>query len=153
MGRPRTPKPATRHDQPSQIPEDIRRVVASYERDLFVEYLVHQRRQRSAQDGRGSGPLPQGFVRLADGTLSIDGAAAPVIRTVLVLRREHTYQETADRLNAAGYRTAKGCQWTPAHVYKIDRHRALYETGVREWDGIRAEQRWPVLCPPEERSA
>jgi site-specific DNA recombinase len=130
----------------NQIPADIQSFVASIERILIARRLSGGRRQRSLLDGRGSGPLPYGFVRRADGMLEIDEEAAPSIRLALRLRQQYTYQEVAARLNAAGYRTARGKQWTGSHVYKIERHRALYETGVREWDGVVADVRWPIIA-------
>lgn len=137
----------------NQIPAHIQSFVASFERILIAQRLLGGRQQRSRMDGRGSGPLPYGYVRLNDGTLGVDEMVAPVIRLLLELRRQYTYQATADLLNAAGYRTAKGNRWKPAHVYKVDCHRYLYETGLREWDGVVAEARWPIMVEPEQRPA
>jgi site-specific DNA recombinase len=137
----------------NQIPAHIQSFIASFERILIVQRLLGGRQQRSRLDGLGSGPLPYGYVRLADGSLGIDEEAAPVIRQVLRWKQQDTYQATAERLNAAGYRTAKGHAWTPGHVYKIERHRDLYETGWREWDGLVASIQWPVLVEAVPRSA
>ncbi len=56
-----------------------------------------------------------------------------------------TYQATADTLNAAGYQTPKGSTWTVGHVQGIERHRELYCTGRRVWDGVQATELWPIL--------
>ncbi len=154
MGRPRKTRQEVTAQQkaPYQerpIPADLE----PYLRDLIASRLVSGRRQRALRDGRGSGPLPYGYVRRINGRLEIDEHAAFIIRQVLQLRERHTFQETAQRLNAEGYTTAKGKQWKPGHVYKIAQHRTLYETGLREWDGVIAAERWPVMIGPAPRSA
>ena len=93
----------------------------------------------------GSGPIPYGYARLTDSSIAIDQHAADIIRTLLSLREKKGYQATADALNTAEYTTPKGGKWTVGHMQGIERHAELYRTGVRKWDGVKAEQGWPIL--------
>ncbi len=133
----------------NEIPAEIMSFVASLERKLIAARLKGGRKERSKRDGKGSGPMPWGYDRTAAGQIIVDTQAARVIRKLLALRVTLGYQETANQLNQARYRTAQGKRWTRASVQTIDRHADLYKTGVRRWDGITAEQRWPVIVKEE----
>lgn len=125
---------------------DIYAAFAAEERRRIAGRLYGGRRVRSKRDGMGSGPLPYGYVRLPDGSIAIDQHAAQIVCLLLSLRKEKTYQATADALNAAGYTTPKDGKWTVGHVQGIERHASLYRTGKRQWDGVVAEQTWPIVC-------
>jgi site-specific DNA recombinase len=125
---------------------DIYAAFAAEERRRIAGRLYGGRRVRSKRDGMGSGPIPYGYMRLADGSIAIDTPAAQVVCLLLSLRKEKTYQATADALNTAGYATPKGGKWTVGHIQGIERHADLYRTGTRKWDGVIAEQAWPVIC-------
>jgi site-specific DNA recombinase len=125
---------------------DIYSAFAAEERRRIAARLYGGRRVRSKRDGMGSGPIPYGYTMSGDGTIEIDRRAAHVICLLLDLRKIHTYQGTADALNDLGYTTPKGGKWTVGHVQGIERHTELYRTGVRKWDGVKAELCWPVIC-------
>ncbi len=125
---------------------DIYASFAAEERRRIAGRLYGGRRVRSKRDGMGSGPMPYGYVRLTDGSIAIDQNAAQIVCLLLSLRKEKTYQATADTLNAAGYTTPTGSKWSVGHVQGIERHAALYRTGIRQWDGVKAELGWPVIC-------
>lgn len=133
----------------NEMSAEIKAFVASLERKLIAGRLYGGRKERSKRDGRGSGPLPYGYVRLSDGTIAIDQTAVAVICAVLQLLIQGTsYRKAADALNLAGYSTpAKSVKWTVSQVQTIARHQALYTTGLRCWDGLEAQERWPVIYP------
>lgn len=125
---------------------DIYASFAAEERRRIAGRLYGGRKVRSKRDGMGSGPMPYGYVRLADGSIAIDQYAADIICFLLSLRQSGKgYQATAYALNAAGYSTPKGSKWTVGHVQGIERHTELYRTGRRVWDGVKAELGWPIL--------
>lgn len=124
---------------------DVLSLVAAIERRRTSERFMAVRRLRSKRDGRGSGFLPYGYVRAPDGGVGVDEHAAIVIRQLFKLRAKHTYQATADALNAAGYTAPRGGPWLVGQVQRIERNVSLYKTGIRQWDGIIAEMRWPII--------
>lgn len=126
---------------------DIFAAFAAEERRRIAARLYGGRRVRSKRDGRGSGPLPFGYVRGAEGIVEVDMAAAPVIRRLFALRAGgQGYQATADTLNAEGCPTpAGGKRWTVGHVQNVERHETLYRTGRRQWDDVESERLWPVV--------
>lgn len=125
---------------------DVSALVAAIERRRIAERFYLARRQRSLKDGCGSARLPFGYLRELDASIVIDEPAAQVIRRLFALRAlPTTYQRTADLLNADGYRTPNGKPWTIGTVLGIERNRELYATGVRTWDDVTAEVRWPVI--------
>ncbi len=124
---------------------DIYAAFAAEERLRIAARLYGGRRERSKLDGLGSGPLPYGYARNRDGEIIIEQRAAVVVRKLLTLRKRHTYQATADALNAAGYTAPRGSKWTVGQVHGIERHRELYRTGRRVWDGVVAKETWPIL--------
>lgn len=126
---------------------DVMALVASIERKLIAKRLYGGRRERSKRDGRGSGRLPFGYLRLEDGTISADEKAAGIIRRLLALCDSGlTYQATANQLNTEGFTTPRnGRAWTVGHVKSIERKRELYATGLRSWGGVEAGERWPAL--------
>jgi DNA invertase Pin-like site-specific DNA recombinase len=124
---------------------DVVALVAALERRRISERFYAARRTRSRKDGRGSGVVPFGYAP-ADVGVQVDPTSAACVRLLFQHRDAGaTYQETADALNAAGYRTPTGRAWSPGTVLGIVRHRALYESGRRLWDGVTAEQVWPAL--------
>ncbi|MBF6588943.1 MAG: recombinase family protein [Ktedonobacterales bacterium] len=128
------------------ITGDVLSLVSAIERRRIAMRFYGARRHRGKQDGRGSGRMPWGYRVAPDGTLTIDDQAAAGVRLLFRLRqRGETYQQTADALNARGFTTPTGKQWTVGHVQGIERNKELYHTGVRRWDGVTAEQRWPTL--------
>lgn len=127
---------------------DIYAAFAAEERRRIAGRTYGGRKVRSKRDGLGSGPMPYGYVRLADDSIAIDQHAAEIIRMLLSHRdRGYGYRVTAEALNDAGHTTAKGSKWTAGHVEGIERHSELYRTGTRRWDGVTAEQKWPVIFP------
>lgn len=136
--------------QEDMVQGDVMAMVSSIERRSIAMRFMAARRFRSRLDGLGSGPTPIGYRRLAGGGVEIDEAGARLVRELLTLRRDHTYQDTADTLNARGYRTPRsGALWTSGHVQSVERNRDLYTTGIRHWDGITAAQRWPIIYEGE----
>lgn len=115
------------------------------ERRRAAALFMAGRRRRSRKDGRGSGRIPFGYRLGADDTVEIDEQAANVVRLVLSLRVDHTLQETADILNAGGYRAPRGGTWTTGTVQYIESHTRLYTTGGRIWAGIESQQLWPII--------
>lgn len=127
---------------------DVLSLVSAIERRRIAERFYLARRHRGAKDGRGSGCVPWGYVQELDGTIVVDDAAAAMIRQLFAWRsRGLSYRATAEALNAAGSHTPHGGRWSPSSIQGIERHRALYETGVREWDGVTAAERWPIILP------
>lgn len=133
----------------NDIPAEIGSFVSVIDRLLIAKRLRGGRRERSKRDGRGSGPLPWGYIEDEAFSVGIDKGAQKTIQTLLRLREHRTYQATANELNKRGYRTATGKKWTTGSVQTVERNRELYTTGVRRWNGITAEKRWPVLVKEE----
>lgn len=119
--------------------------VAALERRRISERFQAARRHRSLDDGMGSGTVPWGYVLVSKGQIVVDEAAAETIWLLFRLRRRHTYQATADELNAKGVLSPRGKPWTTSQVQGIERHEQLYRTGVRTWDGVTAAVAWPVI--------
>lgn len=127
---------------------NIYAAVADDERDRIAKRLYGGRRVRAKRDGLGSGGIPWGYLVNEDGALSINDEAVAAIRLLLSLRkRGKTLQQTADRLNAENYPTPKGGKWTTSNVQSVERNAALYQTGIRKWNGVEAAQSWPVIAP------
>ena len=104
------------------------------------------RRRRGAHDGRGSGPLPWGYKHAETGGIIIDYIPSVIIQCLFALRDcGKTLQATATGLNEAGYCTQTGKRWTAQLVATIERHRQLYATGQRVWNGVVAQERWPII--------
>lgn len=132
---------------------DVSALVAAIERRRISERFYLARRQRSSHDGCGSGVVPFGYRREADGTLAIDEPAAAIVRAIFAGReRGQTYQTLADELNASGARTATGRQWSTSSVSGIERRAELYRSGVRRWDDVVADVRWPAILDDSDDS-
>lgn len=130
----------------SMLMGDIYAAFAAEERRRITARMYGGRRQRSKIDGRGSGPIPYGYLTLANGSIVVDNDAAPTICALLNARDAGlTYQKTADFLNEQGCKPPRGKQWTTGQVFNIEQHRELYLTGRREWDGVHAVETWPAI--------
>lgn len=134
----------------NRINAQVKSFVASVEAILIAERLFGGRKERSKKDGLGSGPVPFGYLK-QDGKIIINRKALRPIQVLLQLREKETsYQATADELNRLKYKTPTGQKWKPSHVQTLERNKDLYQTGVRRWDGVEAEERWPIIYKPEE---
>jgi DNA invertase Pin-like site-specific DNA recombinase len=84
--------------------------LAEWEKSALVLKLKKARDRKREATGRCEGPIPYG---------TKDSEKA-VIRTMLELSKVcDTYQEIADRLNAAGFRTMFGNEWRRSSVFQI----------------------------------
>lgn len=138
---------------------DVMALVAAIERRRISERFYEARKRRSKQDGLGSGPIPYGYRlrvitdemgAIIERHILIAQDTVPTITRLFALRDGGaTYQLTADTLNREGYRAPKGGGWTVGQVQAIERHRELYATGTRRWDGVVAAQLWPVVLREE----
>jgi site-specific DNA recombinase len=82
--------------------------LAQLERDTIVERTTAERDERGKRDGEKGGCVPFGYVRTADGTITIDENAAAIVRQVFALRAKGaTLLTIADHLNAAGIPTTR----------------------------------------------
>jgi DNA invertase Pin-like site-specific DNA recombinase len=152
----------------NEMSADIRAMFASMERKMIVRRLKNGRIQRAEVDGRGTAPLPYGYTLetiIKDGEafeiISLDPIKTRVVSTVLRMEAAgSSLRKIAAYLNENGYRPPyygktrqkgkkagipfKG-EWTFGQVQKIVGHRDLYCTGIKTWNGIEGEQKWPIL--------
>ena len=138
----------------SQFMGDIHAAVAAQERRTIAERLYNGRRQRSIDDGLGSGRIPWGYTQKVQGTgkaqtvtIEIDKEAAKTINFILNEREKGTtYDVIAKRLRDNQDPMRNGSwNWTRGSVETIMRHERLYKTGIREWDDVKANDTWPIL--------
>ncbi len=113
---------------------DIHAAVASEERRTIAKRLYNGRRQRSKDDGLGSGRIPWGYTKIVHGTgkaqtvtIEIDNAVAKTINFILNKREKGTtYDEIADRLRYAQDTMRNGSwNWTRGSVETTMRHERL----------------------------
>ena len=145
--------------QESQFMGDIHAAVASEERRTIAKRLYNGRRQRSKDDGLGSGRIPWGYTKIVHGTgkaqtvtIEIDEEVAKTINFILNEREKGTtYDEIADRLRYNQDTMRNGSwNWTRGSVETIMRHERLYKTGIREWDDVEASEAWPILYKTQQ---
>lgn len=152
-------------EEENDIPADALAFVANIERKLIVKRLRGGRIQRAEVDGRGTAPLNYGYTVRPIGELLeivIDEERAEIVRIILRLVKleNRSYRYAADYLNRLGYKTpfagkvrTKGedrgkpfsGRWSVGQIQKIVDDWELYTTGRKVWNGIEAEQRWPIL--------
>jgi site-specific DNA recombinase len=137
-------------DVGTEVTGDWFALIAANEKRTITARMLGGRRERSKQDGMGSGPLPWGWLRVGYGrqsTVEVDEQAATIIRMILGLRDDGvTYQGIADALNGLGLVTATGATWTRGHVKLVDEKRTLYTTGVKTWGDVSSQEQWPVIA-------
>jgi site-specific DNA recombinase len=126
---------------------DIYAAFAAEERRRIAARLLGGRHQRSKKDGLGSGPVPFGYRLSPEGEIVIDEQAARVVRAILDrrLKQNLSLRKTVASLNQGGWRTSTGKKWTVSNLQRILHQISLYMTGIRVWDGVEAQQRWPVI--------
>ena len=135
-------------DDKDQLMGEVMAFAAAVERRRISERFTAARCVRSTKDGRGSAPLPYGYVALAEGGIGVDDRAAAAICLLLTRRAEGaTYQATANALNAGGHHSPRGGTWKVGLVLAVEQRAALYRTGRRIWRGIESAKIWPVIAP------
>jgi site-specific DNA recombinase len=138
----------------SEFMGDIYAAVAAQERRTISDRVLGGREKRSKQDGRGSGPIPWGYIKVYSGTpeqpivtLAGNEQAIPTIKYVLSERAKGTgYQAIANELKARGVeKPGGGIDWNVGNIQKIEKHAELYRTGKRTWGNVVAREEWPVI--------
>lgn len=154
----------------NDIPADAMAFVATIERKMIVKRLRGGRKQRAEVDGRGTAPVPLGYTITITSNFRgeniqeviINEETAPVVRLIfrMVKIEGKSYRYVADYLNRNGYKSpyagrvrksgAKAGKpfsgsWSFGQIQKVVDNYELYTTGVKIWDGIEAELKWPIL--------
>jgi len=94
---------------------------AHFERDVIRDRTENGRRRRFAQGRRAAGDAPFGYVRgEVNGTMLIEPEQALVVQKIFQLYLSgHGFMRIAGMLNAAGYRTTNGNEWTDKTVRDV----------------------------------
>lgn len=137
----------------SELPAGLTAFMAWYEGRMIAKRLRAGRVERSRIDGLGSGFIPFGYALTSDKRLIVDEEAAKTIRRLFALRRKNTYRQTVERLNQEELAAPQGGKWNVGQVQRIEKSAHLYRTGERIWDGITAQQRWPVILQSRKAEA
>ncbi len=134
-------------DDKDQLMGEVMAFAAAMERRRISERFMAARAYRSQKDGRGSAPLPFGYVALDEGGIGVDATAAAAICLLLACRAQGmTYQATANALNAGGHHSPRGGSWKVGLVLAVEQRADLYRTGRRIWRGIESAQVWPIIA-------
>ncbi len=137
-----------------QFMGDIYAAVSADEARKIAGRLYGGRRERSKVDGRGSGPVPYGYVKVVKvvgndvvGHIEIDERARPVIVAILNGRVSGmSYQAIANLLTQEDYERPKGgTVWSFGNVQQIALNEKLYRSGIREWDDVVSDESWPII--------
>lgn len=139
-----------------QFMGDIHAAVAAQEARTIASRLYGGRRERSKVDGRGSGPAPYGYTKIVETQdnqvverIEANERAIPIITIILRGRDEGmSYQAIADMLTQAGYERPKGgTVWSFGNVQQVTLNEQLYRTGIRTWDDVESNEKWPIIYP------
>lgn len=123
--------------------------LAQLERDTIVERTTAGRNERGKRDGERGGRVPYGYLRGADGNITVDEQAARVVRRIFDLHNAKVPMlRIAEMLNAEGLTTArkgqqryKAAQWYASTVQSVLRNENAYRGGRRgksdvQWTAI-----------------
>lgn len=94
---------------------------AHFERDVIRDRTENGRRRRFSQGRRAVGDPPFGYRRgEVNGTMVVEASQAEVVRRIFRLYLQgHGFMRIAGLLNAAGYRTTSGHEWTDKTVRDV----------------------------------
>jgi site-specific DNA recombinase len=115
--------------------------LAQLERDTIVERTKAGRDARGMIDGEKGGSVPYGYVRSAEGEISIDQHAMKTVRFIFSLRSAgNAMGKIADVLNLHEVPTTRGgAKWYASSVREILLNEADYRGGKRGASSVR----WP----------
>lgn len=124
-----------------RLTADLLAAVARAEIEQTSDRHLRKHAELAAQGRFKGGPRPYGYE--ADG-VTVREVEADIIRTATGWVIDGVpYAEIARRLNAAGSRTAAGCEWTPLGLRRVlDRAR---NAGLREHRGTTVPAVWPAI--------
>lgn len=129
---------------------------AEFERNVITERTSGGRKQK-AQRGGYSGGAPALGYSAARGSkvLALDEQGAAAVRRIFQLHDEDGMDTPAiaARLNAEGYKTARGAEFTKVQVWRTLKRRALYE-GRYTYAGVEAAKgEQAAILPPTQAAA
>jgi site-specific DNA recombinase len=123
---------------------------AEWEREQNSERMRESIETRAQLGKQISGSSPFGY-RWRDGVLVPDPTEAPVRRLMYELYAEHRRKATVSRLlNAAGYRTRRGSEWTPLTVERLLRDPTAKGVHRRNYTTRSPDNRATLLKPESE---
>lgn len=117
--------------------------LAQLERDTIAERTRAGRDARGMVDGERGGRVPYGYVRSADGVITIDPDAAETVRFIFSLHRQGvSMNKIAARLNTDRIPTTRGgSRWYASSVREVLLNEADYRGGTRGASNVR----WPAI--------
>jgi site-specific DNA recombinase len=114
---------------------DVGAVFAQLDRDNLVETMARGQHAAAALRNRWPGAaLPFAYRRRPDKTLEPEPVMRERVRTVAlrwIAEERLSLYEAAGRMNARGWRTTSGLEWTHANLRRVLTNRSL--TGVFSW--------------------
>lgn len=122
---------------------------AEFERNVITERTSGGRKEKARKGGYAGGRAPLGYTATRGARrLSVDDEGAAAVRRTFDLAAEGgSRRSIAERLNAEGYRTAEGREFTHVQVGRILARRDVYEGAYRYGDVEAERGEQPAILP------